>query len=99
MSDPDIEIEADKWEAEQAALADIERGRDVDSCEALRIMDSAVSRALRILDSKSYELYHARLNQTYAKRDMTEAEAEEINKELESEGVESRWVEVHVDGE
>lgn len=88
MSDPDIEIEADKWEAEQAALADIERGRDIDSCEALRI-----------LDSKSYELYHARLNQTYAKRDMTEAEAEEINKELESEGVESRWVEVHVDGE
>lgn len=35
---PDIEVEADKWEAEQKALAEIQ-GDGLNSCDALRIID------------------------------------------------------------
>ena len=35
---PDIEVEAAKWDAEQAAQAEIQ-GEELNSCDALRIID------------------------------------------------------------
>ena len=71
-----------------AVVVDGDLEEEINSCDALRIIDSV-----------PYVLYHARLNQTYANANMTPQEAQELNDDLDSGDTEARWVKVTVDGQ